>query len=254
MRLSVVILTDNAEKHLPECLESVKDLADELVLLDGGSTDKTLEIAKKYNARVVSQKGKSYDAWRNQGAGEAKGDWLFYLDPDERVTPALRKAVEKITDHRLPITDHYVAYAIPRRNFVFGRELRHGGWYPDYVVRLIKKEALTRWKGELHEQPEVKGEVKHLKEPLVHLKEDSLSAMIEKTNRWSEIEARLLFEAGHPKMSWWRFCRVILSEIFDRLIVKRGFLDGVEGVVFSIYQGWSKFVTYTKLWEMQGKR
>lgn len=246
MKISAVLLTKNVQEHIKDCLESV-NWADEIILVDGGSTDKTLEIAEGYKARIVRQKGKSYDQWRNQGKDEAKGDWIFYLDPDERVTPLLRKEIQKVVRSASPL----VAYAIPRRNFVFGKELRHGGWYPDHVVRLFKKEYLDRWVGELHEQPQVRGEIGYLQEPLIHLKEDNLSDMVEKTNKWSEIEARLLFRAGHPRMSWWRFVRVVATEVFDRLILKRGFLDGIEGIIFSLYQGWSKFATYGKLWEMQ---
>lgn len=251
MILSIVVLTRNAEEKLGDCLKSVKGLG-EIIVLDGGSNDKTLEIAKKYGARIIKQKKGSYDTWRNQGKGEASGEWLFYIDPDERVTPELKKEIQNIVVagpdalHSPPN-----AYAIARRNFVFGKELHHGGWWPDYVIRLMRKDALVRWEGELHEQPKIRGEIGYLKHPFIHLKEDNLSDMVKKTNKWSEIEANLLFESGHPKMVWWRFTRPVTSEVFDRLIMKLGFLDGVEGVIFSVYQGYSVFMRYAKLWEIQ---
>lgn len=249
IQLSIVVLTKNAAEKLPECLESVRHLVEgigEIILLDGGSIDKTLEIGKKYKARIFKQKPGSFDTWRNQGKHVARGTWLFYIDPDERITTELNKEILHAIRHT-----PYAALAIPRRNFVFGRELRHGGWWPDYVLRLMRRDKLIRWKGELHEQPKINGETGFLKNPFIHLKEDNLSDMVSKTNRWSEIEARLLFDSSHPKMTWWRFFRPVFTEIFDRLILKLGFLDGVPGVIFSIYQGWSRFVTYVKLWEMQ---
>ncbi len=308
IQISIVVLTKNAAEKLPECLESVRHLVEgigEIILLDGGSTDKTLEIGKKYKARVIRQKPGSFDTWRNQGKEVAKGEWLFYIDPDERVSPELREEImemiargptpggRRVLPRVLPpayakasagrpastsvlvprssksevgsgplpaqaglppvspADSSIVAYAIPRRNFVFGKELHHGGWWPDYVIRLMRKDALIKWEGELHEQPKINGEIGYLKNPFIHLKEDNLSDMVKKTNNWSEIEARLLLESGHPKMTWWRFFRPVIGEIFDRLVLKLGFLDGVPGVVFSIYQGWSRFITYAKLWEMQ---
>lgn len=115
----------------------------------------------------------------------------------------------------------------------------------------MKKNAFVKWEGDLHENPVVKGELGHLKNPLVHLKHTKLSEMIEKTNEWSEIEARLLLKSGHPEMVWWRFIRIMATELWYRLIRLKGFLDGTEGVIYAIYQMWSKFITYGKLWEMQ---
>lgn len=249
MELSIIVLTKNAEEKLEDCLESVRQLAEgmgEIIILDGGSTDRTLEIVRKYKARIVKQKKGSYDTWRNQGKDVAKSEWLFYIDPDERVTPELRNELRNTL--RKP---EYAAYAIPRRNFVFGKELKHGGWYPDYVIRLIRKDKLIKWEGELHEQPKINGELGYLKSAFIHLKENNLSDMVEKTNKWSEVEARLLLKSNHPPMVWWRFIRPVISEVFDRLILKLGFLDGVQGIIFSVYQGYSVFMRYAKLWEMQ---
>ncbi|MDO8503292.1 MAG: glycosyltransferase family 2 protein [bacterium] len=248
MKLSVVIIAKNEALKIGDAIESVKGLADEVIVLDGESTDATLSIARKAGARTIQQKGDNYSDWRNQGAKAARGDWIFYLDADERVTPQLKKEMEtEIANPR------FSAYAIPRKNIILGYEMRHGGWWPDYVKRLFKKDALKVWKGELHEEPTFTGNIGHFKEPLIHIKHDNLSEMIEKTNKWSVIEAKLLYKSDHPMMSWWRFLRVMFTELWDRLIVKRGFLDGTQGVIYAIYQMWSKFITYGKLWEMQRK-
>ncbi len=129
--------------------------------------------------------------------------------------------------------------------------MKHGGWWPDYVLRLIRKESFIRWEGELHEQPKIKGAIGKLVNPLIHNSHRSLSEMVEKTNRWSEVEAKLLFKSNHPKMTWWRFFSVAFREFWYRGILKLGFLDGVTGVIEVIYQMYSRMITYAKLWELQ---
>jgi glycosyltransferase involved in cell wall biosynthesis len=245
--LSVVIIAKNEQDKIKECLESVS-WADEIVLVDTGSTDKTNDIAKKHKARITIQMTGSYDTWRNKGLRETKGDWILYIDADERVPPPLRKEI--IAKTRNQVSD-FTAYAIPRRNFILGKEFKHGGEWPDYQKRLFLKKSLKSWKGKLHETPIYTGELGYLKKPLHHLKHDNLSDMVTKTNIWSEKEAKLLFNSNHPKMSWWRFLRIMITETFDRLVKKKGFMDGSEGIIYSFYQAWSKFITYGKLWEMQ---
>lgn len=192
----------------------------------------------------ISKAGFAY--WRNEGAKKAKGDWLLYVDTDEQVTPGLKIAIQKVVD-----SGEYEAYALPRRNFIFGKEMKHCGLWPDYVLRLIKKTKLKGWKGELHEQPEVEGSIGHLAEPLIHTKHKNLSEMVDKTNDWSEIEARLMFEAHHPKMNFLRFCSAGFREFWLRMVMQTAFLDGAEGVIYGMYQVFSRLISYSKLWEMQ---
>lgn len=249
--LSVIIIAKNEVLKIGDAIDSVKGLADEVIVLDGMSTDTTPSIAKKAGAKIIQQKGNNYSDWRNQGKKIAKGNWIFYLDADERVTPGLANEIKNLTAQQSNSPAAYSAYAIPRKNIILGYEMRYGGWWPDYVKRLFKKDDLRGWKGELHEEPSFTGEMEHLKEPLLHIKHDNLSGMIEKTNKWSVIEARLLLESNHPRMSWWRFFRIMVTELWSRLIIQRGFLDGTTGIIYAIYQMWSKFITYGKLWEMQ---
>lgn len=246
MSLSILIITKNAASKIKTCLESVEDLGDEIAVLDTGSTDQTVDIAKKYGAKIFESKGHDFATWRNEAAKLAHGEWLFYIDYDEEVTPELKEEILRSTQN-----DSLAAYKIPRKNYVFGRWLKHGGFWPDYVLRLTRKDALVAWKGELHEQPVIKGSVGTLKNALIHHKEDSLSQMLEKTNRYSVFEAKLLFQAKHPPMTWWRFFRIMTTEFWYRLIVKGGVLDGPEGFIYGVYQMWSRFVTYAKLWELQ---
>jgi len=190
----------------------------------------------------------SFADWRNVGAKRAKSEWFFYVDADEEVSPALKKMILQVVG-----SNEFAAYAIPRRNIFLGYEMRWGGWWPDFVVRLIKKDKLKGWKGELHEQPEIVGETCHLKEPLIHVSHRDLTEMVEKTNKWSEIEAKLLYDSGHPRMNVFRFFSAGFREVWYRGVVKLGFLDGTVGVIEIIYQTFSKLITYSKLWELQLK-
>jgi glycosyltransferase involved in cell wall biosynthesis len=244
-RLTVIIIARNEEEKISKCLQSV-NWADEIVLVDSGSKDKTVEIAKGHKALVEEISGGNFSSWRNIGARKASHPWLLYIDADETVTESLQEEIK-----RAVASGEKSAYAIPRKNIILGREMKHGGWWPDYVVRLIKKDKLNKWRGKLHEQPEIKGKVGYLKNHLIHEKHDNLFDMLKKTNEWSEVEAQLLFEANHPKMVWWRFFRIMMTEIWLRLVKLRGYKDGAEGVIYSIYQMWSRFITYAKLWEMQ---
>jgi glycosyltransferase involved in cell wall biosynthesis len=258
MKISVVIIAKNEEEKIWDCLKSV-GWADEVVLIDSGSIDKTKDIAKKYGAKIFDVKGGSYDKWRNEGLKKAKGDWILYIDADERVTPALQEEIVQLLDGSMI---EYGAYAIPRRNIVLGNELKHGGFGGyDYVKRLFKREKLKRWVGKIHEEPEFyykgkltigkEGELGHLKKKLIHIKAQTLFEMVEKTNKWSDIEAKLMFDANHPKMNIPRFLTAMTREFWFRFVRKKAFLDGGVGVIHGMYQVYSRFISYAKLWEMQ---
>jgi len=255
MKISAVIITKNEEKMIEDCLKSLT-WVDEIVVIDGGSKDRTVEIAKKYKARIIEHVTDNYSDQRNYGLKEALGSWVFYIDADERVAPELRDEVLGISNFparpaggQFSISNS--AYAIPRRNMIFGKEFKHGGQWPDYVKRLFKKSELVKWGGELHEEPVFKGNLGHLKNSLRHIKHENLAEMVEKTNRWSEIEAKLMFNAHHPPMNIIRFMTAMMREFWLRMVKQTAFLDGPEGIIYGIYQIFSRFISYAKLWEMQ---
>jgi len=246
IKLSAIIITRNEEERIGKCLDSVK-WVEEVIVVDNGSTDKTVEVAKS-RAKVFEHTKGGFSGMRNRGAREAVGKWLLYVDADEIVNSLLHKEI--ISKVQSP-ESKYVAYAIPRKNILLGREMKYGGWWPDYVMRLMKKDTFKSWKGELHEQPEISGEIGKLKNPLIHSTHRNLTEMVEKTNEWSEIEAKLMFEAGHPKMTVARFFTAMFREFWYRGIREKGFLDGPIGIIEIVYQVFSRFVSYAKLWEMQ---
>jgi len=249
MKISVIILTKNEEKMIDDCLKSL-GFADEILVVDTGNTDSTNSIARKRNATIIPYSGTSnYAAWRNAGLTAAKGDWVLYVDADERVTPLLGSEIMEITKNEKARS----GYAIPRRNFIFGKEFKHSGQYPDYQKRLFKKSELLKWTGEMHEEPNFKGELGYAKNAILHKKNMTIREMIEKTNKWSEVEAKLMIEAHHPPMNLPRFGSAIAREFLLRMVEQMAFLDGIEGIIYAIYQVFSKFTSYAKLYEMQLK-
>jgi hypothetical protein len=174
--------------------------------------------------------------------------WIQNGNSDEDVTPTLKNMILQVIG-----SNEFAGYAIPRRNIFLGHEMKWGGWSPDFVLRLIKKDKLEGWYGELHEQPKINGTICHLKEPLIHVSHRNLTEMVEKTNKWSEVEAKLMFTSGHPKMNIFRFCSAGFREFWYRGVRHLGFLDGTVGIIEIIYQTFSRLITYSKLWELQLK-
>lgn len=224
------------------------------VIIYGGDYDKQLlEDAKKSVAWcdeliLINGVNGSFNDWRNEGLKKAKGDWILYLDSDEEITNYLKNEIQSlITNHQSLVT----AFAIPRRNFIFGKEFRYSGQYPDFQKRLFLRRSLRKWVGEVHEEPDIDGKVGHFKNPMLHHKNMTISQMVEKTNKWSEIEAKLMFGANHPPMNGFRFFTAGFREFWLRFVKQKAFLDGKEGVIYGIYQIYSKLISYSKLWETQ---
>lgn len=226
------------------------------VILSGTETAEMLDKCKRqldFCNEVVTVNTKSikgsFSEWRNSGMQNSKGKWVLYVDSDEEVNQELADEIVKITE--LPAS--YSVYAVPRKNIIFGKEFKHGDQWPDYQKRLFKKSDFIKWEGELHEEARYNGKLGYLKNPIVHHKDISISQMIDKTNAWSEIEAKLLYDSGHPTMNLLRFASAGFREFYLRFIRQRSFLDGREGVIYGIYQIYSRLITYSKLWEIQLK-
>ncbi len=241
--LSVIILTKNVEHEVVPAIKSSL-FATEIIIVDTGSTDTTLKLVRPMASKIVKTDIETdFSAWRNLGAQEATSDWLIYLDSDERFTPALIKEISAIL--RQP---KFSAYTIPRRDIMLGRHLRH--WPHSRVLRLIRKDSLVRWQGKLHEQPQINGQIGQLKNELIHLTHKNIDEKVLNTLNWSRAEAELLFKANHPPMKSWRFWRIVITELITRL-AQGLWKDGTEGTIEVIYQTFSRFLTYVRLWELQ---
>lgn len=248
-KISAIILAKNDAERIKECLESVL-WADEIIVVDNGSTDETPNIARRMGATVIEEKVDiNFGKLRNTGKEKATGDFLLYVDSDEWVTPELKSEILKLTKTFNSDTSP-VAYFISRTNYYLGRP-----WpYRDRMERFFWKKGLVEWKGKLHESPRVTGNVGQLRNPLIHNTHRTLEEMLIKTNHWSEIEADLRFRAGHPPVVFWRLVRVMVSAFFDSFIKQGGWRAGVTGWIESIFQAYSAFITYAKLWEKQNKK
>lgn len=247
--LSAIIIVLNEEKMIEGCLKSLVNFADEIVVVDTGCTDNTIPICKKYGAVITKCLKGGYSDWRNHGLSKAQYRFVLYIDADERVEDALKAEFKSIVS-----SPNYSGYAIPRKNVVFGKILLHGGWYPDYVKRLFDTtKTKIKWVNKLHEEPVIDGDFRHMKSHLIHIKHETVYEMIEKTNKWSQIEAELMFNSNHPKMNEIRFCTAMLREFYYRMIKNRAFMDGKEGIIMAMYQVFSRLVSYSKLYEMQLK-
>lgn len=244
-KISVIILARDVAEEITPALVSAQ-FANEIVVVDTGSTDKTIEIAKKYKAKIVHSPGDSFAKWRNDGAKAAKGDWLLYLDSDERIPRKLANEILVTTQN-----PQHSAYTIPRYEIFLGKHLAH--WPDPRVLRLIERRSLKRWEGKLHEQPKINGTIGDLESQMVHLSHKNIDEKLPNTLIWSRHEAQMLFDAGHPQMVWWRFLRVMFSEFWDRCVKQGLWKDGTEGWIEIIYQMFSRFITYERLWEMQRK-
>lgn len=243
--LSVIVLTKDEEDKITACLESVK-WADEIIVVDNGSKDNTLKIAKKYTDKIFPVNFQDFASNRNFAIEKASGDWVLYLDADERVLELLKKEIEAM----IGFSD-FSAYAISRRNIIFGKEVKYGPFWPDWVIRLLKKSDFETWVGKVHEYPKFKGNLGYSKNSLLHLTHRDVDQIILKSLEWSKIDAKLRFEANHPKMSGWRFLRIFISEIFNQGILRKGFFNGTTGTMDSILQAFSMYITYVRLWQMQ---
>lgn len=245
--LSVIVICKNEEDRIKACLESVK-WCDEIVIADNGSTDKTLEIAKRYTDKVIEFKDEDFSALRNKAAEKASGDWLIYIDSDERISEPLKNEIA-----RLILNNSFSAYAISRKNIIFGEEVKYGPFWPDWVIRLLKKSAFNSWEGKVHEQPKFQGKLGYTKNSLLHLTHRSVDQIVLKSLEWSKIDAKLRLEANHPKMTGWRFLRILMTELFNQGIIRKGFFSGDIGMMDSILQVFSLYMSYVRLWEMQRK-
>lgn len=229
-------------------LKSVS-FASELIIFNMERTDSTaLSLFEQFHARVINvQTPQIVETIRAHQIKEAKGDWVLIMDFDEVIPPALREEIKLITENYASCS----AYAIGRNNYSLGFPLTHGGWERDYVVRLIRKIDFVSWPTNIHSSPICRGGLLSAHNHMEHHKDASLSQMVEKTNRYSDIESKLFFNGHLSPVTALTLIRKSGMEFIRRYFLKRGFLDGLIGLLQSLYQGYSVFITYAKLFEKQ---
>jgi len=248
MTISALVLAKNEEEMIEGCLKQL-NFANEIIVLDQNSTDNTLKIVRKYTDRIFKSSANDFAQNRNTLKDQAKGRWLLYVDADERLSQELIKEI-KIAISK----NECSAFYIPRKNYVLGKWVRHGGWWPDYAPRLFAKSKLEKWQGVVHESPIISGKIGYLKTPIEHLSARSMSQMFSKSIKWAKIEADLSMAHGHRQVSIASILKLSAFEFMRRYILKMGFLDGVVGLIEGIYQSLHQAMALTYLWEEQNRK
>ena len=253
--LSIIILAGNEEKMIVDCLKSCNWVS-EIILVAANSTDDTVSLAKKTISSIkivktTDEYNKNFSKWRNLGFQNATKDWILYIDADERITSELKQEIIQ----KINIKNNFIShYDIPRANYYLGKRVRFGGSYPDYVKRLYLRKNFKGYKGILHEEPLIIGPLEHLKSDLLHYTHRDLTSMVNKTLAWTDMEAKALFQNNHPPVVWWRFIRMMLTKIWERLIVQKMWRDGTVGWISVLFETFDTFLIYARLWEIQQKQ
>jgi len=239
--LSAIVLAKNEERNIVDCLQTLS-WADEVLVLDSGSEDATVALAQEMGARVETCPFDNFPRQRNAALELAQGEWAFFVDADERVTEELAREVQKA------ITQEEVdGFWVPRHNYIFGRLIRHAGWYPDYQLRLFR-----RHKGrydesrEVHELVILDGPQGYLEKPLIHYNYEGIGQFIERQNRYTEMEAAYLFRGG-ARAKVRNFVLQPCREFRRRYITLQGYKDGRYGLLLSLLMAYYEGVKYLKL-------
>ena len=244
--VSAIVVCFNEEKNIRDCLESLR-WCDEIVVVDSFSTDRTVEISRQYTDRVIQRPWAGYRDQKAFAHSQATKQWVMLVDSDERVTPELRDEIRRALDGD---GGCYMGYSMPRLVFYLGRWWRRGGWYPDYDVRLFRRDKASWGGADPHEKILVDGAVRRLKHPLHHFSYRNVDDHMQRINRFTSISSRELRKEGGR----WRLADALLRpafRFFRSYILKRGFMEGFAGFYVAVTAAVYVFLKYAKLWEIE---
>ena len=247
-KLSVVISAYNEEKNIEECLNSVK-WADEIILVDNTSIDKTAEIARKFTDKIFIRPNKPMlNINKNHGFTKATGEWILSLDADERVIEELQKEIQSaISNQQSAISGFW----IPRKNIIFGKWIKHTGWHPDFQLRLFKRGKGKFPAKHVHEMIRTEGKTARLKNHLLHYNYQTVSQFIYKLDKiYTENETENLIRDGY-QLKWQDALRFPTQEFIRRFFAQEGYKDGLHGLVLSLLMAFYHLTIFAKIWEKQ---
>ncbi|MCR4305701.1 MAG: glycosyltransferase family 2 protein [Candidatus Daviesbacteria bacterium] len=249
-KISVVINSLNEEAHINRALESV-NWADEIIVCDMYSGDKTAAVAKAHGAKVFLHKREEYvEPARNFAISKASYEWILILDPDEEIPEDLAKKLQEIAGSMKQI--NYVR--LPRKNMIFNHFMQASMWWPDYNIRFFKKDQV-KWTDKIHQAPEAVGEGIDLpadeKLAIIHHHYNSLLQFLERMIRYTKIQAEELVKEGY-KFNWKDLIKKPVGEFLSRFFANRGFEDGLHGLALSLLQAFSFVIVYLRVWEIEG--
>lgn len=241
--ISSVILVKNEEKNIADCLASLS-WCDEILVIDDNSSDKTIVIAEKRGAKVFSHPLQNdFAKQRNFGLEKAKGEWVLFIDADERVTPQLWYEIMQYTNDASNLN---TGFYLRRVDHIWGRELRHGETGNIKLLRLAKKDA-GMWEGSVHEKWDIKGKTTTLQNALMHYPHQSIKEFLSEINFYSDLRAKELHKKK-VKAYWWSIIMYPFAKFMLNFILKLGFLDGLAGLVFALMMSFHSFLVRGKLW------
>jgi glycosyltransferase involved in cell wall biosynthesis len=244
--ISACVITYNEEQNIAACLESIA-WVDEIIVVDSMSNDRTIDQCRKYTDKVYQQEWQGHVKQKNYALQLARHEWVLSLDADERVSAELRKEIEECLSQELQPAD---GFFFPRHSYYLGRWINHGGWYPDYKLRLFKK-SKGRWGGkDPHDRVVLDGVSAYLKSDLVHYVYRDLSHQLQTVDSFSSITASGLADEGE-RFSLFRLIFRPALKFVGTYVVKRGFRDGLPGFIISVASSFYVFLRYAKLWELQ---
>lgn len=243
--LSVVVLTKNEEKNISRCLESIAGWADEIIMVDDESTDKTREIAKQYADKILIRTMDIEGRHRNWAYAQAKNNWVLSLDADELVTPQLKKEIESVLRNNLKEN----GFTIPRRNYIGDYWVKYGGWYPAPQLKLFKKDKFRYEEVGVHPRAFMDDPCGHLKSDIIHYSYRNIEDFLHKLNNQTTREAKKWFMQNKP-MRLGRFIWRSLDRFIRTYIGRKGYKDGFIGFTVAFYAGLYQFISYLKYREL----
>ncbi|MBI2007126.1 MAG: glycosyltransferase family 2 protein [Candidatus Blackburnbacteria bacterium] len=247
-KITAIVITKNEEKNIENCLESIR-WCDEIIIVDDYSEDHTAEIAKSFGVLVYKRHlNDDFAGQRNFGLEKAKGDWVLFIDADERVSDLLREEVIKLLSNKVT---KYNGFYLKRRDFIWGRELRHGETGNVKLLRLAKT-GTGRWRRAIHETWQVTGKTGELKNPLLHYPHQTLREFIADIDWMSTLHARENKKEG-KRSGLFKIIFFPKFKFFDSWVLKRGFLDGTPGFMAAMIMSLHSFLAWSKLWLAQRK-
>lgn len=255
-KISVIINTKNCEKTLEKTLKSIRGLGDEIVIVDMHSVDKTVQIAKKYTDKIFSFKDCGYaDPARNFAFSKAKYDWIFIIDSDETITQTMKKTIDNIVAGKMLKKMIGDCYFFPRKNFIFKKFITHTNWYPDYQLRLFKKNKVI-WNDGVHSFPKVLGKKIYLpaKDSLSfrHLNYQTIDEFVAKLNRYTNFQADEIYKNDKNQViNSEKIFSSFFDEFFNRYFLNYGYKDEAHGLSLSFLQSMAQLVAFLKVWQKQ---
>ncbi len=245
-KLSVTIITQNEEANIRRTLESVQ-WADEIILLDSGSTDRTVGICREFTDRVFHQDWLGFGKQKNAAIDKATGDWVLSLDADEPVEKELAAEIRTI----MTSPDPNDGYRVPRKTFFLGKWIKHGGWYPDHNLRLFQKGKGRFEERAVHEAVKVNGTVGTTRHAILHYAYPDLASYLASINKYSSLAVEVMAEKGIParRTTWLNIVFRPLFTFLFKYVIRLGFLDGKHGLMINLFHAYYVFAKYAKAWE-----